>query len=44
VSCERDGVRLIYQAHDELVADLCGLVQKRLRQRLEDQLKQLQAV
>jgi DNA-binding transcriptional ArsR family regulator len=41
VRCERDGVRLIYQAESELVDDLCALVQKRLRQRLEAQLQQL---
>jgi len=43
VSCERDGVRMIYRADDELVADLCTLVQTRLKQRLEAQLRQLQA-
>jgi DNA-binding transcriptional ArsR family regulator len=43
VSCERDGVRMIYRADDELVADLCSLVQTRLRQRLQSQLNQLQA-
>jgi DNA-binding transcriptional ArsR family regulator len=43
VSCRRDGVRLIYTADDELVQDLCSLVQSRLRQRLEAQLRQLQA-
>ena len=32
VSCERDGVRMIYRADDELVADLCSLVQHRLKQ------------
>ena len=42
VSCERDGVRLIYRADDQLVQDLCALVQNRLRQRLETQLQQLQ--
>jgi DNA-binding transcriptional ArsR family regulator len=41
VRCERDGVRLIYRAESELVDDLCALVQKRLRQRLETQLQQL---
>ena len=41
VSCERDGVRLIYRADDQLVQDLCALVQNRLRQRLEDQLQHL---
>lgn len=41
VRCERDGVRLIYMAESELVDDLCALVQKRLRQRLEAQLQQL---
>ncbi len=44
VTCERDGVRLIYNADDDLVRDLCDLVQNRLRQRLEVQLKQLHAV
>jgi DNA-binding transcriptional ArsR family regulator len=41
VSCARDGVRMIYRAEGELVDDLCALVQKRLRQRLEAQLRQL---
>jgi DNA-binding transcriptional ArsR family regulator len=41
VSCERDGVRLIYRADDQLVLDLCALVQNRLRQRLEAQLQHL---
>jgi DNA-binding transcriptional ArsR family regulator len=39
VSCEREGVRLIYRADDQLVLDLCALVQNRLRQRLESQLQ-----
>ena len=39
VSCEREGVRLIYRADDQLVQDLCALVQNRLRQRLETQLQ-----
>lgn len=39
VSCEREGVRLIYRADDQLVHDLCALVQNRLRQRLENQLQ-----
>ncbi|MEB3265803.1 MAG: metalloregulator ArsR/SmtB family transcription factor [Cyanobacteriota bacterium] len=43
VRCERDGVRTIWQADDELVNDLCSLVQTRLRQRLETQLQQLHA-
>ncbi|WP_255094425.1 metalloregulator ArsR/SmtB family transcription factor [Synechococcus sp. J7-Johnson] len=43
VRCERDGSRLIYSADDELVEELCTLVQGRLRQRLEAQLLQLQA-
>ena len=43
VSCRREGVRLIYSADDELVHDLCALVQTRLRQRLEHQLHQIQA-
>lgn len=42
VACERDGVRLIYRVDDSLVDDLCDLVQRRLRQRLEQQLAQLQ--
>lgn len=41
VSCQRDGVRLIYRAEDALVDDLCELVQTRLRTRLESQLAQL---
>lgn len=41
VSCQRDGVRTIWSADNELVDDLCGLVQNRLRQRLEAQLQQL---
>lgn len=43
VSCERDGVRMVYRADDDLVSDLCALVQGRLRQRLQDQLRQLEA-
>ncbi len=42
VSCKRDGVRLIYQVEDALVDELCDLVQRRLRQRLQQQLDQLQ--
>ena len=42
VRCERDGVRTIWYADGDLVADLCGLVQTRLRQRLEHQLQQLE--
>ncbi len=41
VTCERDGVRMIYTANSDLVDDLCALVQTRLRQRLEAQLQQL---
>ena len=44
MSCVREGVRMIYSADNDLVNDLCSLVQTRLRQRLEAQLKQLQAV
>ena len=43
VSCVRDGVRMIDSADNDLVNDLCSLVQNRLRQRLEEQLKQLQS-
>lgn len=43
VSCERDGVRTIWSADNALVDDLCTLVQKRLRQRLESQLRHLAA-
>jgi len=43
VQCERDGVRTIWSADGELVADLCALVQHRLKQRLQDQLEQLQS-
>jgi DNA-binding transcriptional ArsR family regulator len=41
VTCERDGVRTIWSADNDLVDDLCTLVQNRLRQRLELQLRQL---
>lgn len=41
VRYRRDGVRMIYDADDELVHDLCGLVQSRLKQRLESQLQDL---
>jgi DNA-binding transcriptional ArsR family regulator len=41
VSCERDGVRTIWSADNDLVDDLCNLVQNRLRQRLEAQLQSL---
>jgi DNA-binding transcriptional ArsR family regulator len=44
VSYQRDGVRLVYAVADPLVDELCNLVQGRLRQRLEQQLLQLQAV
>ena len=44
VSCVREGVRMTYSADNDLVSDLCFLVQNRLRQRLEEQLKQLQSV
>jgi DNA-binding transcriptional ArsR family regulator len=43
VSCEREGVRTIWSADNDLVDDLCALVQNRLRQRLEAQLQQLAA-
>ena len=43
VTCEREGVRLIYRANAELVEELCDLVQKRMKQRLQQQLEQLQA-
>ena len=42
VSCVREGVRMIYSADNDLVNELCALVQTRLRQRLEEQLKQLE--
>jgi DNA-binding transcriptional ArsR family regulator len=41
VSCRREGGRMIYRAEDPFVGELCGLVQSRLRRRLEDQLRQL---
>ena len=44
VRCEHDGVRTIWSADDDLVEDLCNLVQNHFMQRLEQQLKQLQAV
>ena len=43
VNCERDGVRTIWSADNDLVDDLCALVQNRLRQRLEAQLQSLAA-
>jgi DNA-binding transcriptional ArsR family regulator len=43
VRCERDGVRTIWSVEGQLVDDLCTLVQTRLKQRLEDQLSQLQS-
>lgn len=42
VTCEREGVRLIYSADDVLVQELCALVQHRLRQHLEQQLQKLE--
>lgn len=42
--CERNGVRAIWRVDDDLVDDLCNLVQNRFMQRLEQQLKQLKAV
>lgn len=44
VRCERDGVRTIWQTEGDLVDELCQLVQGRLRQRLEAQLQQFNAV
>lgn len=41
VSYQRDGVRTIWSADDDLVDDLCALVQNRLRERLETQLREL---
>lgn len=41
VSCERDGVRMIYRADGDLVDELCALVQNRLRISLEKRLQQL---
>lgn len=41
ISCERDGVRMIYRAEDGLVDDLCSLVQQRLKQRLENRIQLL---
>jgi DNA-binding transcriptional ArsR family regulator len=43
VTSERDGTRLLYRAEGQLVDDLCLLVQTRLRQRLEAQLRSLAA-
>ena len=42
VRCERQGVKLMYCADDELVEELCALVHGRLLERLERQLQQLQ--
>jgi DNA-binding transcriptional ArsR family regulator len=44
LTCDRDGVRLVYRADTELVEELCDLVQKRMKQRLQQQLAQLQTV
>lgn len=44
VRCERDGGRLLYAVADPLVDELCNLVQGRLRERLERQLRELQAL
>ena len=44
VRCTRDGVRTIWSADDDLVEDLCNLVQNRLKQPLENQPQQLKAV
>lgn len=41
VACERDGVRTIWSGDNDLVEDLCSLVQNRLKERLELQLQQL---
>jgi len=41
VTCERDGVRTIWSADNDLVDDLCSLAQNLLRQRLEAQMQQL---
>jgi hypothetical protein len=43
VHCRREGVRTIWSADTTLVDDLCALVQNRLRQHLEVQLRQLAA-
>jgi DNA-binding transcriptional ArsR family regulator len=43
VRSEREGTRLTYEVADPLVHELCDLVQARLRQRLEEQLRLLQA-
>jgi DNA-binding transcriptional ArsR family regulator len=39
VRCQREGIRLTYHADSALVDDLCGLVQNRLRQRMNSQLQ-----
>jgi DNA-binding transcriptional ArsR family regulator len=44
ISCEREGARLIYSCEDELVHELCELVHRRLRKRLEQQLMELQSI
>ena len=44
VRCDRDGARTIWQTDGDLVEELCRLVQGRLRERLEAQLQQLDAV
>ena len=44
VCCELDGVRAIWRTDDDVVEGLCNLVHNRFIQRLEQQLKKLQAV
>ena len=44
VHCQRESGRLIYRADGDLVDQLCGLVQSRLRQQLEHQLQHLNGV
>jgi DNA-binding transcriptional ArsR family regulator len=41
VRCSREGSRTLWWADSDLVDQLCTLVQGRLRQRLEEQLRQL---
>lgn len=41
VRCSREGSRTIWWADSDLVDQLCTLVQGRLRQRLEEQIRQL---
>jgi DNA-binding transcriptional ArsR family regulator len=44
IRCSRDGNRSLWRADGDLLDQLCGLVETRLRQRLEQQMRKLQNV